>query len=347
VDKIFDVATSISTPLALGGFLAAVVFWIFRQIIAKDIFPRLTESLGADVIKHIVDRLFILALVATVLGISAYVFVIVIQKDDNSRKQASSSDGVPPGRLLSAAPFRARLDDCTDKTCDVVLRLKGYDSQGRLRYDSKDEFSKWIQGDSRDTRLNTTDTLYFDADQKVHFQLFCGLEGENLRVGEGSDLGWSARFESSTPGVFYWLSCAHDHFKASIGIAVAPATSRINQPEVKDDSSPPQADVQAASRPAVAEPVPTSSRQAASGSFSTGNGDSFVQAAPGVWHELSPQKTDPSFIFEETKRTDTELLLFDKSRSLYLRLPIPTGIAQWRVGDSGSWNYWYAATYHK
>jgi hypothetical protein len=71
--NIFEIASQISTPLALSGFLSAVLFFLFRQIINKDIFPRLTSALGGSLLKVIVDRLFILALVAMILGFAGYV----------------------------------------------------------------------------------------------------------------------------------------------------------------------------------------------------------------------------------------------------------------------------------
>jgi hypothetical protein len=72
MEKVFEIASSVSTPLALGGFFAAVVFYIFRQIVAKDFFRQLTSIHSADVIKLIIERLFILALVAMILGFVAY-----------------------------------------------------------------------------------------------------------------------------------------------------------------------------------------------------------------------------------------------------------------------------------
>ncbi len=73
MEKIFEIASQVSTPLALAGFFAALVFFIFRQIVAKNIFPRLTATIGADLLKLIIDRLFVLALVAMVLGFVGYV----------------------------------------------------------------------------------------------------------------------------------------------------------------------------------------------------------------------------------------------------------------------------------
>jgi HEAT repeat protein len=70
--RIFEIATHVSTPLALAGFIACVVFFVLRQIVAKDIFPRLTAAIGAGLLRLIIDRLFVLALVAMILGFGAY-----------------------------------------------------------------------------------------------------------------------------------------------------------------------------------------------------------------------------------------------------------------------------------
>ena len=72
MNELFRIASSASTPLALSGFFAAAVFLILRQIIAKNIFPKLTSSLGAEVIVLVINRIFVLALVAMILGSVGY-----------------------------------------------------------------------------------------------------------------------------------------------------------------------------------------------------------------------------------------------------------------------------------
>jgi hypothetical protein len=74
MDKIFQIATNISTPLMLAGFFAAAFFFIARQIINANIFPKLTKQLSSDIIKIIIQRLFVLALIAMILGFLAYIF---------------------------------------------------------------------------------------------------------------------------------------------------------------------------------------------------------------------------------------------------------------------------------
>jgi len=72
MQEIFNIASSISTPLALGGFFASILFFVFRQILKKNIFPSLTKSASAEIITLIIDRLFVLALVSMVLGFVGY-----------------------------------------------------------------------------------------------------------------------------------------------------------------------------------------------------------------------------------------------------------------------------------
>lgn len=74
MENIFELATSIPTPLALGGFYAAIVFFLFRQIVAENFFPKLTAAVGAKVLILIIERIFVLSLVAIVLGFAAYFF---------------------------------------------------------------------------------------------------------------------------------------------------------------------------------------------------------------------------------------------------------------------------------
>jgi hypothetical protein len=112
VDKVFEIASNVSTPLALGGFLAAVLFWIFRQIVAKDIFPKLNAAIGAEILKLIIERLFVLALIAMVLGFVGYIVVQVIS----------------PHKAQQTAAFPPRFDDIRS----AELRVSEADDYLRL-----------------------------------------------------------------------------------------------------------------------------------------------------------------------------------------------------------------------
>ena len=73
MQSVLDIATRVSTPLMLAGFLAAAFFLTLRQIIAKNIFPRLAQQLGGKILLVIINRLFVLALVAMILGFGGYI----------------------------------------------------------------------------------------------------------------------------------------------------------------------------------------------------------------------------------------------------------------------------------
>jgi hypothetical protein len=73
MNKIFGIATKVATPLSLGGFIAAAFFFVVRQIIAKNIFPTLSQGQGGVILLVVIDKFFILALVALVLGFLGYV----------------------------------------------------------------------------------------------------------------------------------------------------------------------------------------------------------------------------------------------------------------------------------
>jgi cbb3-type cytochrome oxidase subunit 3 len=111
MERVFEIATSVASPLALGGFFAAVVFFIFRQIIAKNIFPSLTASHGAAVLRLIIERLFVLALVAMILGFIAYLVLTILPKQTaaaaSEASVASRTITVPldPAGFTNIGPF--------------------------------------------------------------------------------------------------------------------------------------------------------------------------------------------------------------------------------------------------
>jgi hypothetical protein len=86
MDKIFQIATNISTPLMLAGFFAAAFFFVARQIIKANIFPKLSRQLSGDIIKIIIERLFILALVAMIFGFIGYIIGEINPKKEVSEK---------------------------------------------------------------------------------------------------------------------------------------------------------------------------------------------------------------------------------------------------------------------
>ena len=73
MDKILNIATKVSTPLALGGLIVGIFFLIVRQIISTGLIPQLTVETGGTIILRIINGFIILSLVAIVLGFVGYV----------------------------------------------------------------------------------------------------------------------------------------------------------------------------------------------------------------------------------------------------------------------------------
>ena len=82
METILNIATNASTPLMIAGFLAGALFLIARQILKLKLFAKLTRQLSADIIKLLIDRLFILALVALFLGFAGFVIQVIIPQID-------------------------------------------------------------------------------------------------------------------------------------------------------------------------------------------------------------------------------------------------------------------------
>ncbi len=121
MQEIFEIASRISTPLALGGFFAAILFFIFREILRKDVFPTLAKSASAEIIKTIIDRLFILALVAMVLGFAGYIL-----PNPNSSASQNTQEASQEMKLVKGPP----LQECKAGTIGLNMSLAGNVEQG-------------------------------------------------------------------------------------------------------------------------------------------------------------------------------------------------------------------------
>jgi hypothetical protein len=80
MDKIFEIASKISTPLALAGFFAAVFFFLLKIILEKSIFATQTKESSKQLIMFIINKIFILAICSMILGFSGYVLNIIQAK---------------------------------------------------------------------------------------------------------------------------------------------------------------------------------------------------------------------------------------------------------------------------
>ncbi|HEV2828822.1 MAG TPA: hypothetical protein VGW76_14600 [Pyrinomonadaceae bacterium] len=78
MDKILDIATKVSTPIAVSGLVVGVLLIVFYGILKLRIFPKLNQTMGRDVISTMMKYLYRLALVSIVLGFVAYLTPFVL-----------------------------------------------------------------------------------------------------------------------------------------------------------------------------------------------------------------------------------------------------------------------------
>lgn len=105
MEKVFELATTISTPLGLGGFIGAVMFFVLQRILARNV-GKVTAARALELLLVIVHRLFLLALAAMVLGFLGYVFIHwPWDRTVGSRNSAEITGAVKDGK--TAAPIRA------------------------------------------------------------------------------------------------------------------------------------------------------------------------------------------------------------------------------------------------
>lgn len=71
-NKFFEIASHVSSPLALAGLVVGALFLIFKKILSMNIFPQLTRQLGGAILLKIINTFLVLALVAIILGFAGY-----------------------------------------------------------------------------------------------------------------------------------------------------------------------------------------------------------------------------------------------------------------------------------
>jgi hypothetical protein len=72
MNSVLRTIADVSAPLALAGLLASFLFYIIREIIKAKLIPAVTKKHALTIILAIINKLFILSLVALVMGILTY-----------------------------------------------------------------------------------------------------------------------------------------------------------------------------------------------------------------------------------------------------------------------------------
>jgi hypothetical protein len=73
--RLFEIAAQIATPLALSGVVVIVIFVLYQKLIAGPLSTQLSRSHNFRVINRLVTFLFILGLVAIIIGVGSFLVV--------------------------------------------------------------------------------------------------------------------------------------------------------------------------------------------------------------------------------------------------------------------------------
>lgn len=79
VNKLSEIANRVKTPLALAGLIIVVLYAIFQQILALDIFSRLESGPTLNLLQSILNKIFWLALTSLILGVASYLIPLVLR----------------------------------------------------------------------------------------------------------------------------------------------------------------------------------------------------------------------------------------------------------------------------
>ncbi|MDM8544256.1 hypothetical protein QUF90_24525 [Desulfococcaceae bacterium HSG9] len=126
MESILKIATEVSTPLMVSGFLAGAFFLILRQILEKNLFPVLTKQLSAEIIKLIIERLFILALIALIFGFMGFVITVFVHTNKIDKTSTTMLQPEDIIKIEKEREKRSRQNTANKKVRASLLNFKKY-----------------------------------------------------------------------------------------------------------------------------------------------------------------------------------------------------------------------------
>ena len=126
MERILEIASKVSTPLALGGLIVGALFLIFRQLLSMNIFPQLSRQLSGKIIIKIINTFLALALVAIILGFISYVLPTIINsyypKLDPEYVDVGTDEDQPLEKVVRAVAIGQNVTINFNPNCDQSVR---------------------------------------------------------------------------------------------------------------------------------------------------------------------------------------------------------------------------------
>lgn len=146
--SIFETGSNISSLTGIAGFVIAAFFLIARQLLKKNIFPRLTRDLSVEIINKLIDRFFWLSVLSIALGFIGFMWSITVSVNNQHSYSPPEVGMIKPviesGSSINLAP--------EPNMKNVVFYLKiipkadGYtpiSSYAKLVFDSDTLVERW------------------------------------------------------------------------------------------------------------------------------------------------------------------------------------------------------------
>lgn len=131
MEKVLEIATKVSTPIAVAGLVVGVLLIIFYAILKLKIFPKLNQTMGKDLITSMMKYLYTLAMVSIVLGFVGYLTPIVLgaifppnPRPPDSAKMPITYDITLKNAILEAAESDERTVKFGENCPDTALNTK-------------------------------------------------------------------------------------------------------------------------------------------------------------------------------------------------------------------------------
>jgi lysozyme len=105
IDGLLNVTSKIGTPLALAGIIVIVLYALYKQVLALNLFAPIDAAPTARLLQNVLNKLFWLALIALILGVASYIVTALFPQDtqptSSEERKSPSTDSTT---LVFSAP---------------------------------------------------------------------------------------------------------------------------------------------------------------------------------------------------------------------------------------------------
>ncbi len=83
-DRLFAIAAKARTPLTLAGLAFVILYKLYDRVLSLNVFSTLDKTGTRAVIEGLLDKVFVLAIVALCLGVSSYLLTFFFKSQSDT-----------------------------------------------------------------------------------------------------------------------------------------------------------------------------------------------------------------------------------------------------------------------